>query len=113
MNLNKKIVLLSSTTFMLLFLSMNFVVTYASTSLVFSTPVNLSNDSFQAKQPNVQNLGSHVYVAWTESSHGIYFRSSPDNGTTWSPVLTSPAMKLSLKGGTAQYPLMAAYGSNV
>ncbi|MDA4129133.1 MAG: glycoside hydrolase [Thaumarchaeota archaeon] len=86
---------------------------YASGTPVFSTPKNLSNDFGSAIYPNVQNVGSHVYVVWTEGSGGIMFRSSPDGGSTWSPLLTSPAMKLSNKGGTTQYPLMSVNGSNV
>jgi hypothetical protein len=85
----------------------------AANPVVFSNPINLSNDAFSAKEPNVQNVGSHVYASWTESSRGIYFRSSADNGTTWNPPFSSIAMKISLKGGSAQYPLIAAYGSNV
>lgn len=79
----------------------------------FASAYNLSNDQGKAQEPNVQNSGSNVYVAWTEGSKGILFRSSPDNGTTWNPPLTSPATRLSPKGGTAQYPLMAAFGSDV
>jgi hypothetical protein len=79
----------------------------------FVQAYNLSNDSGKAQDPNVQNSGSHVYATWTEASAGIFFRSSPDNGTTWSPPLTSVALKLSQRGGTTQAPLMAAYGSDV
>ena len=57
--------------------------------------------------------GSHVYVAWTEGSHGVLFRESPNNGTTWVPALTSPALKLSTHTGVTQYPLVSANGSNV
>ena len=87
--------------------------TVLAASPVFSSPTNLSNDAFVAKEANVQNSGSNVYVTWTESSRGIYYRSSPDNGAAWTPPLSQSAMKLSLKGGTAQYPLMAVFGSNV
>lgn len=85
----------------------------AQTPPTFSTPINISNDSGNARFPNIQNNGTNVYVSWTEQGGGILFRSSPDGGTTWNPPTTSPALKLSAKGGVASYPLMAEYGSNV
>ncbi|MFI5421107.1 MAG: sialidase family protein [Nitrososphaerales archaeon] len=81
--------------------------------LVFSTPMNISNDSKSAQDPNVQNVGSHVYVVWTERSNGIRFRESPDGGVTWVPPLNMPALRVSNAGGTAQYPLMSENGTNV
>ena len=86
---------------------------FAVSSPAFSAPINLSNDSGNAKDPNVQNNGSYVYVSWTEGGKGIFFRVSPDGGTTWNPPTTSSALKLSPKGGVASYPLMAEYGSFV
>lgn len=85
----------------------------AQTAPTFSTPINISNDTGNAKWPNVQNNGTNVYVAWTEEDNGILFRSSPNGGSTWNPPTTSAALKLSPKGGVASYPLMAEYGSNV
>lgn len=79
----------------------------------FSTPINLSNDSGNAQYPNVQTNGSYVYVTWTESSRGIYFRESSNGGDTWTPPTTSTALRLSTSGGVASYPLMAAYGNYV
>jgi hypothetical protein len=88
-------------------------VSYGVTSSpTFQPGFNRSNDANVAKFPNVQNSGSNVYVVWEEGAKGVFFRSSPDNGTTWSPALTSPALRLSSKG-TAQAPLMAAFGPNV
>src|ERR1700680_3221720 len=113
MKFDSKIIIVLSCSLCFVLLSSTAQSVFASNSVVFSSPLNLSNDAFSAKEPNVQNVGSHVYVAWTESSRGIFFRSSPDNGTTWSPPLGSQATKLSMKGGTAQYPLMAAVGSDV
>ena len=91
----------------------NHVGSSAAGSITFSTPVNLSNDSNQAHYPFVAAVGSNVYVAWTEESHGVYFRASHDNGSTWNPPLTSPGLKLSNVGGVAAYPVVAANGSNV
>ena len=68
---------------------------FAAVQPVFGAPVNLSNDSRIAKSPNIQNVGSHIYVAWTEQSGGILFRASPDGGVTWSPPLTSSGLKIS------------------
>jgi hypothetical protein len=80
---------------------------------LFSTPINLSNDQASAQDPNVQNVGNHVYVTWTERTGGIKFRERPDGGVTWSPALNRPALRISNSGGTTQYPLMSANGSNV
>jgi len=79
---------------------------------VFKT-MNLSNDANTATDPSVWNVGSHVYVAWTEGSHGVFFRESPDNGTTWVPPISSAALKISSHTGTTQYPLISANGTNV
>jgi len=88
-------------------------VVYAQSQSAFGSPVNLSNDIGIAKNPNVQNVGSHVYVVWTESAGGILLRSSSDGGITWSPPIASPALRISPKGGVAGAPLMSANGSNV
>lgn len=82
-------------------------------NVVFSSPVNLSNDAYNAQYPWVSTSGSNVYVAWTEEAHGIYFRYSNNYGVTWTPSLTSAAERLSQKGGTTSYPVMEANGSNV
>jgi hypothetical protein len=74
----------------------------------FSTPINLSNDTNNAQYPMVANSGQHVYVAWTEESHGVFLRASSDGGATWSPPI-----KLSPKGGSANYPVITANGSYV
>ncbi len=86
---------------------------FAISSPSFSTPINISNDSGNARFPNVQNNGSNIYVAWTEQSGGILFRSSPNSGSTWNPPTTSAALKLSPGKGVASYPLIADYGSYV
>jgi hypothetical protein len=82
-------------------------------SVSFNSPVNLSNDTGKAQFPDVVNVGSHVYAAWTEGSRGIMFRASSNNGSTWSPPVSKPAIRISWKGGTCQYPLLSANGSNV
>jgi hypothetical protein len=87
------------------------------TPAVVSTPVNLSGDSpTQATYPAVASSGSYVYVAWSEGSGGIKFRSSSNYGANWSPPLKSPAMNLSSEGGLygpVQFPVMTANGSDV
>ena len=85
---------------------------FAAVQPVFGAPVNLSNDSRIAKSPNIQNVGSHIYVAWTEQSGGILFRASPDGGVTWSPPLTSSGLKIS-PAGVAGAPLISANGTHV
>jgi len=55
--------------------------------LSFNPIVNLSNNSGASVIPVIASVGSHVYVAWQDSTNGrsqVYFRESPDNGTTWS-----------------------------
>ena len=91
-----------------------FLVVGATSPPSFNPAFNLSNDSNSAQYPNVQSSGSSVYVVWTEKSHGIQFRSSPDEGSTWNPSLSSAPLRISpTVGGTSNYPLMAAYGSYV
>jgi hypothetical protein len=55
--------------------------------------------------PNIQAVGSNVYVAWTDHSNGIFFKASSNDGQTWaSPV----------KIGTGgNYPIMSANGNYV
>jgi hypothetical protein len=77
-------------------------------ALGVSSTINISNDSFNASYPNVQNVGNNVYVVWSESSHGIWFRSSSNSGQTF-----STAVRISASGGVSQFPLMTANGSNV
>jgi len=86
---------------------------FATSPPTFSAGVNISNDGGNARFPNVQNNGSNVYVAWTEQSDGIFFRSSPNGGSTWNPPTTSAALHLSPSDGVANYPLIAEYGSYV
>jgi hypothetical protein len=74
----------------------------------FSAPMNISNDTNQAHYPWVANVGSNVFVAWTEESHGIMFRASTDDGSSWGKV-----QKISPHGGTADYPIVYALGTHV
>lgn len=121
MSTQRLIPIVSSLALVALFLLPSGLVAFASnsssssSSLTFSTPVNLSsNDGSKAANfPWVTNIGSNVYVAWTEGGGGLRFRSSLDGGTTWSPALTSPSAKLSIPGGTVQAPIVCANGSDV
>jgi hypothetical protein len=85
----------------------------SSPNVTFSKPINLSNDSNQAHYPWVANVGDHVYVAWEEGDHGVYFRASSNGGSSWSPAVSSPGLKLSPPGGVSSYPIVYATGSNV
>ena len=60
-----------------------------------------------------ESSGTNVYVAWTEEAKGVFIRVSHDSGATWTPPTTQSAMRLSVKGGTTTYPVMAVNGSNV
>ena len=82
-------------------------------NVVFTAPINLSNDASQAHYPWVASSGNYVYVAWTEEAKGVYIRVSNDNGAHWTPPTTQAATRLSPKGGTTTYPVMAVNGSNV
>ncbi|MDA4111373.1 MAG: glycoside hydrolase [Thaumarchaeota archaeon] len=79
--------------------SMAFVVQASGSS--FSTPVNLG----PGFDPNVQSVGNHVYVAWTDKSGGIFFRASSDGGQSWGNTLRV--------GSGGQYPIMSASGNQV
>jgi hypothetical protein len=70
------------------------------------TSTNLSNDSFNATYPNIQNVGSNVYAAWSEGSHGVLFRESLDGGQTWSTPV-------SLATRQTSFPEVTATGSDV
>src|ERR1039457_1209285 len=72
----------------------------AQPTVSFSSPVNLSGDSYKAQYPWVASSGSNVYVSWTEAAHGIYIRVSNNYGATWNPTVTKPATRLSPTGGT-------------
>jgi hypothetical protein len=85
----------------------------ANLAISYSSVFNLSNDNGNAIFPMDASSGSHVYVVWTEGSRGIFFRSSPDNGTTWNPPLSSPPLKINSGSESTQYPVISANGSNV
>jgi hypothetical protein len=84
-----------------------------SSSIVFNTPINLSNDVGQASFPWITNVGTNVYVAWSELGAGLFFRSSSDGGYNWNPPVSSEAMILSHPGGVTQAPIVCATGSDV
>ncbi len=105
--MNHKVTAISAVTLCLLF-SISPALFANVAALSVSSQINISNDTFKASYPNVQNVGNNVYVVWSESSHGIWFRSSSNAGLTF-----STAIPLSPKGGVSQFPLMTANGSNV
>ncbi|MDA4111374.1 MAG: glycoside hydrolase [Thaumarchaeota archaeon] len=111
----KKILLFSSFTLALILLSNSFPISVvgATTSPVFGSAINLSNDLGIAKDAAISNNGQNVYVAWTEGSKGILFRMSPDGGATWVPPTSKPALKLGPNGGVAQFPVMFTQFQNV
>lgn len=58
--------------------------------LTFSDAINLSNTGSVHWMYEVVTSGSNVYTAWVDTSNGnwdVFFRSSNDNGATWSPVI--------------------------
>jgi len=87
-------------------MSSSFSIVAFAAAPAFNPAINLSNDSGVAKDATVSNNGQNVYVAWTESSKGIFFRESSNGGVTWVPPTSSSALKLSPKGGVSQFPVM-------
>lgn len=79
---------------------------------VFSTPINLSNNKGHATNPDITNVGTNVYVAWSEGQKGLMFRESPDGGVTWYPPVSSTAQNLA-PAGVSSAPLLSANGTNV
>src|ERR1700731_2767905 len=79
-------------------------------SLIFvahgATPASGTSARFgPGFNPNVQSVGSKVYVTWTDKSGGIFFKASTNDGACW-----NPAVKV---GNGGQYPIMSANGSDV
>lgn len=106
--LGRRFVKLSSVLFvLLLFLaggSLVLITSHAAGTLTLQYgPTVLSGSATNAKEPTISTSanGQYLYVAWTEGSGGIYFISSSNGGSSWSTPL-----KISNKGGTAQYPVM-------
>src|SRR5271165_5935086 len=98
-------------TFLVLLVAASSLPVFAQNS--FGTAINLSNDHKKASDPMVANVGENVYVAWTEGAGGILFRASSDGGSIWAPPLSKPGMKISSEGGTTQFPVIIATGTNV
>ncbi len=80
-------------------------------AIAFKAPINLSASTAKATTPNIFNIGTRLYVVWSEGGGGIRFRTSPDGGVTWVPPTTSRGLKISTGLGTG--PLISANGSNV
>src|SRR5579862_7984559 len=97
--MHSHLVSISSLLLLTIILLPTLAVSVAGTS--FSTPVNLG----AGLDPNVQSVGNHVYVAWTDKSGGILFRASSDAGKNWNPVVKV--------GGGGEYPIISATGSHV
>src|ERR1700730_17298317 len=67
----------------------------------FTIPVNLG----AGFNPNVQSAGSNVYVAWTDKSAGIMFRSSSNGGQSWNTIVKV--------GSGGQFPIISATGGHI
>lgn len=83
--------------------SLGLVWVHAAGPAIQNGPTVLSGSATNAKEPAVSTSanGQYVYVAWTEGSSGIYFTVSSNGGSSWSTPI-----KISNKGGTAQFPVM-------
>jgi len=83
----------------------------ADNGITWSTSRRLTNNSGMSSDPSVAAFGSNVHVAWWDNTSGnneIYFKTSPDDGATW-----SAAKRLTSNGGDSVYPSLSANGSTV
>lgn len=77
---------------------------------------SLSPQGVSASAP-VAASANNVFVTWrgrldTPGEFDIFFRNSTDNGTTWSPPLSSDPLNLSATSGDSRSPQLAVTGSS-
>jgi hypothetical protein len=94
-----KVLSLSSLAFLVIL--MPAIAVQASTPITFGSPIKLGT----GYNPNVQSVGSNVYVAWTDKTGGIFFRASANDGQTWGTTIKI--------GQGGQYPIMSVSGSQI
>jgi hypothetical protein len=78
----------------------------------FNTTENLSNTNGSSTDPQITATGNNAYIVWSDTTTGngdIYFKSSTDNGTSFS----SPKNLSTNLDGPALFPQVEAIGNNV
>jgi hypothetical protein len=73
---------------------------------------DLSSNNGSSTNPQITAIGNNVYTVWSDTTTGngdIYFKSSPDNGTSFA---SSKNLSRNLNG-TAHFPQLEATGNNV
>ena len=81
---------------------------------VFNTPLNLSNDIPDSKEPEIAVFGNNVYIIWTgfgsgvEDQDDIFFKKSSNGGANFSDTIN-----LSKNIGSSFNPKIAVSGKNV
>ncbi|MCR4288041.1 MAG: glycoside hydrolase, partial [Deltaproteobacteria bacterium] len=71
----------------------------------------LTNNTGWSRSPSIAVNGSNIHVAWHDDTPGnyeIYFKTSADNGATW-----SAAKRLTNNTGWSASPSIAVNGSNI
>jgi hypothetical protein len=78
----------------------------------FNTTENLSNTNGSSTDPQITATGNNAYIVWSDNTTGngdIYFKSSTDNGTSFS----FPKNLSTNLDGPALFPQVEAIGNNV
>ena len=78
----------------------------------FNTTENLSNSNGSSTDPQITAMGNNAYIIWSDTTTGngdIYFKSSTDNGTSFS----FPKNLSTNLDGPALFPQVEAMGNNV
>jgi hypothetical protein len=78
----------------------------------FNTTENLSNTNGSSTDPQITATGNNAYIVWSDTTTGngdIYFKSSTDNGTSFSV----PKNLSTNLDGPALFPQVEAIGNNV
>jgi hypothetical protein len=78
----------------------------------FNTTENLSNTNGSSTDPQITATGNNAYIVWSDTTTGngdIYFKSSTDNGTSFS----FPKNLSTNLDGPALFPQVEAIGNNV
>ena len=77
----------------------------------FGTPINLSNNTGDSRNPQIATSGNNVYVTWYDNTPGnndIFVAASSNNGTSFGTPIN-----LSNNPGSSIIPQIAASGNNV
>ncbi|MCR4287549.1 MAG: glycoside hydrolase, partial [Deltaproteobacteria bacterium] len=82
-----------------------YFMTSADNGATWSANKRLTNNSGLSHNPSIAINGSNIHVAWNDSTPGnyeIYFKTSADNGATW-----SANKRLTNNTGASSYPSIA------